>query len=201
MKQKKILITIIGVIAVVGIGILTYRVTCNRPLSQEKQQQLTHDLSRPFQATANIKLDEMVIIADLNKTAPNQFTMKIAQPQTLKDLSFSYNGSDITVSYKGMSAVLSDDSFVAKTLAGIVMRSINSATESTGLHISEQDHVLVIEGSNEDGNFTMQIDKQSGSILTLNVPQLKLECNFPQFFFTDDTTSSIETVSNAKQTE
>lgn len=185
MKRKKIIIAAICAAAVIGAGILAVIVSKGRPVSEEKQRQLTNDLSRPFQATANIKLDEIILTADLNKTAANQLTMQITEPPTLKDLSFSYNGTDITVSYKGMSAVINDDSILAKALAGIVMRSINSATENTGLHVAEQDGVLVVEGKSPDGTFILQLDKQNGSILNLSVPQLDLECEFPQFFFSD----------------
>lgn len=185
MKRKTTWIVIIGIIVLVT-GIFTVFTVSKRPLSEEKQQQLTSDLSRPFQAVANIKLDGLNVVADINKTASNQLTMQVTEPQTLKGLTISYNGSDITVAYLGMQAVIDDDSLLAKTMAGIIMHSIQSATEDTGVQISEQDGILTISGESDEGAFVLKLDKQSGAILSLRVPQMDLECEFSQFLFTED---------------
>ena len=146
---------------------------------ETKKENLVQELQQPF-STAT---------ADLNRTAQNTFTLHLTEPAALKDLSFQYNGEDITASYHGMSVSISDDSLVAKTLAGVLFRSLSSATEGTGVDISSKDGILLVKGENEDGRFSMQIDPKHSSILNLEVPSLDLSCEFSDFLFQKNTES------------
>lgn len=156
---------------------------------ETKKENLVQELQQPFSATATIKLNQITATADLNRTAQNTFTLHLTEPAALKDLSFQYNGEDITASYHGMSVSISDDSLVAKTLAGVLFRSLSSATEGTGVDISSKDGILLVKGENEDGRFSMQIDPKHSSILNLEVPSLDLSCEFSDFLFQKNTES------------
>lgn len=166
-------------IAVIAIALIR----SNSKLSDSEKKNVTDSLQQPFSATAKIELDQLTAVADINRTAENTLTFHIIEPQSLKDLAFQYDGTDITASYHGMSVKISDDSIIAKTLAGIMFRSISESTKDSGLEISESDGILTLKGEGADGNFSMQIDPKKHSILNLKVPSLDLSCEFSNFIF------------------
>lgn len=157
----------------------------NKPISDTEQKKFSQTLNKSFSAKANIKLDQTTLVADINKTAPDAMTLQIAEPDTLKDLCFTYNGSDIVVSYKNMQVSLTDDSLISKGIAGMIMKAVNASTEESGISMHTKDGVLVLTGKTEEGKFTMQVDKKTGSILNLSIPSLDLECEFSNFMFQD----------------
>ncbi len=152
-------------------------------------EQISNQLSQPFSATANIKMKNMVMVADINKTSPQTFTFAIKQPATLKGLAFQYNGTDLNVSYKGMSVNIADDSLLAKGIAAMVIKAVNAASEETGVTMQEKDGALWIHGTNQDGDFNLKLDKQNRSLLSLDMPSLDLNCEFSNFLFQPQTTS------------
>ena len=187
---------VIGIVLVVIAAVAIFLIRSNAKLSESEQQSVTDSLQQPFSATATIRLEQMTAVADINRTAENTFTFQLVEPQALKDLSFQYNGSDITASYHGMSVTIGDDSMIAKALAGILFRSINEATKGSGVEISEADGILTLKGEGDGGNFTMQIDPKKNTILDLQVPSLDLSCEFSDFLFQPNTAES-EAISEA----
>lgn len=182
MKRKNINLFIPTV--TVGVAIcLTVLISCENSKKLPDPEQLTPLVSQPFTASANIKFDDITAVADINKTSPQQFTLKVVQPEHLKDLTFRYNGSQIGIDYKGMSVDLNDDSLIAKGLTAIILKAVNAASEQSGVKVDTRDGALWIDGETEDGEFNLKLDKNTGSFLELNMPDLDLECEFTDFIF------------------
>lgn len=182
MSKKKVNL-FVPIVAAVVIGLLAVLIGCQEKKDSIPPEQMSHQLSSPFTAQAKIKTGEMTLQADINKTAPEAFTFQVLEPANLKDLQFAYDGKDVTVSYQGMSVSVGDDSLIAKGMASIIMKAINSASADTGVTVRQQDGAVLLKGENEDGKFSMKLDKKNGSILSMEMPEMDLKCEFDNFAF------------------
>lgn len=181
-KTKTVLFLIVGLLLLAGCLFLVFW-GINRNPAPPESEPLEHSLDRPFTATATIRLDGTTLVADLNRSAENAFTLQIDEPQALQGLTFQYDGSSITASYHGMEVTIGDDSLIAQALAGILFRSIQEATAGSNVEISQEDGALTVQGSGEDGEFSLRIDPQRHTLLSLEVPSLDLSCEFSDFLF------------------
>ncbi len=146
-------------------------------------QELQQNISQPFTAKATIRLENMTLMADVNKTSPQKFTLKVSEPKSLEGLTFDYDGERIGVAFKGMSVDVADDSLTAKFMANLILKSINAASEESGVTVTQQDDGLLIKGKQDSGEFEILLDRNNGSILKVNLPELDLECSFSDFLF------------------
>lgn len=170
--------------------------------AEAPSKEIQQDLSQPFTATATVRLDQMTLTADVNKTSPQKFTLKVSEPKSLEGLTFDYNGEKIGVSFKGMSVDIADDSLTAKIMAGLILKSINAASEESGVTVVQQDNGLLIQGENENGDFEILLDRENGSILKVNMPDLDLECSFSDFLFQKtQSQNNTETNTSSQPTE
>lgn len=141
------------------------------------------NISNPFDAKATIKMKDLVMEADINKTENGACTIKIKEPSKLKDMVFQYDGQDVKVSYKGMSVKLDDDSKLANSIASIIVKSIDKASSPSGVNVDIDGKKLLVNGESDAGKFQIALDKKTGSMLSLKVPQVDFECNFDDFVF------------------
>lgn len=168
---------ILVLIVVFAIGALGKRKSTPPP------HQISTNMHRPFDAKATIKMKDLIMEADVNKTDIGVATFKIKEPKSLKGMEFQYNGNDVTVSYRGLSVKLDENSKLASSIAGIIVSSIDKAASPSGVDVDIDGKALVIKGESEAGRFKILLDKNTGSIVSLNVPELDFECNFDDFMF------------------
>ncbi|WMJ22139.1 hypothetical protein RBG61_09010 [Paludicola sp. MB14-C6] len=178
MKNKTFIIWgVILVVAIVGLTVLAFQKGSSPP------HQISTNLSKPFDAKATVKMKDLVMVCDINKSAVGACTIKIQEPKQLKDMEFQYDGKDIKVSYKGLSVKLDENSKLASSLAAVIVNSIDTAASPSGVDVKMVGKTVQITGKSDSGNFKIVLDKASGSIMTLTLPQLDFECNFDDFIF------------------
>ena len=178
MRRKWALLA--GVMAVLcGVVFLFSGCSKKETPSQEMQQ----SISQPFTAKATIRLENMTLTADVNKTSPQKFTLKVSEPKSLEGLTFDYDGERIGISFRGMSVDIADDSLTAKFMANLILKSINAASAESGVTVTQQDDGLLIQGENENEDFEILLDRQNGSIIKVSMPEMDLECSFSDFLF------------------
>lgn len=180
MKNKVFIISIIAIVAVFG---LLFFLTSKPKTNKALNKQVTTSLKTPFDAKAKIKMKDLVLVADINKTDVGCATIKIAEPKSLKDMNFSYDGEDITIAYKGLSVKLDEKSKLVSSLVSIIVNSIDKAASDSGIDVKINGNALTVCGENESGKFNITIDKENGSIASINLPELDFECNFDNFLF------------------
>lgn len=182
MKNRTFAICVIGVLTVFTVLMCW---GCSRRSSPPAadQRDVAAALSRPFDAKATIKLKDLVMTADVNRTGQGQATIQINEPKTLSGMAFAYDGQDIRVSYKGLTVKLDENSKLVSSVASIIVNSIDAASSESGVDVRLDGGALVISGESDSGRFQITLDKENGSIATLNVPELDFECRFDDFLF------------------
>lgn len=146
-------------------------------------EQISASISRPFDAKATIRLKDLVLTADINKTNADAITISVDEPKTLSGMKFVYDGKDITVSYMGLSIKLDEQSKLVSSVASAIVKALDQAASPSGIDVQMQDGALLVSGKSEDGAFSITLDKSNGSLAELQLPELDLTCRFDDFIF------------------
>lgn len=175
MKNKTftvcVTILLILILAVTFIGLSKRKV-------EKSPEKIVSNLANPFTASATIDMDGLVMEGDINKTESGECTISIKEPKTLEGMKFAYDGEDITVSYKGLSIALDEDSKLVSSAGNIIVNAINKASSKEGVDITLDEKTIIVDGNCESGDFQIKMDKETGSMMSLNLPELDFECEF-----------------------
>ncbi len=150
-------------------------------LKKPDNSQIASNVKRAFEAKATIKLKDITLVGDVNKTKDNTCTVTIQSPENLKGMKISYDGKDIVVGFKGLNVNLNGDSKLVNSIAKIIVNSIDNVNDDIGVKID--DDTLKLNGKSDTGRFNMTLSKTNRSIMSLSVPELDFECEFDDFIF------------------
>ncbi len=175
--MKKLLLAVIAGVLLFCLG------GCGDKGASPAPSETTTELNHNFSAKADIKFGDLTATADINRTAPDAFTAVLNSPAALKGMTFTYQGETIRVSYKGLSVDLNEDGFAARAMTSAVVKALDSAAKDTGASVKVKGNTVEIAGKNDNGEFTLTLDKKTGSALKLKIPSLDLECKFGDFTF------------------
>ncbi|MFZ2539271.1 MAG: hypothetical protein WAX04_10270 [Oscillospiraceae bacterium] len=178
MKNHVFILSIVGIVSVFGI---LFCFGCQPKKNMVSNKEVATSLKKSFDAKATIKMKDLVLTADINKTAVGCATIKISEPKSLKDMKFEYDGKDVKIGYKGLSVKLDENSKLVSSLVAIIVNSIDKAASESGVSVKVEGKVLVVSGESESGKFAITIDRESGSIASINLPELDFECHFDDF--------------------
>lgn len=176
MKPKLYKITVVILIALIALLCVLPFLTKSK--SKTVPKNIYNSFTKPFDAQATIKMKDLVLQADVNKTSEKELTMIVKSPESLKDMKFAYDGNDIKVSFKGLNVTLDENSKLVQNVLNIIVKTINSSANSSGIDVDMKDGALIVSGDSEVGKFKTVLDKKNGSIVSINVPSLDFECNF-----------------------
>ncbi|MEG0571262.1 MAG: hypothetical protein RR497_06415 [Oscillospiraceae bacterium] len=182
MKQQTFYM-LIGIIIIIFVVLFAFG-SCKRKKTDEKStSEITTDIRRPFDAQATIKVKDLVIDADINKTAVGKCSVVIKKPKSLEGMKMDYDGEKIVANYKGMSIALDENSKLAAAVVPIIINTIDKAGSPSGIDVMTVGKTLLISGTSDSGKFSISADKQKGSVIKISVPELDFECNFSDFIF------------------
>lgn len=136
------------------------------------------DLEQGFTAKANIHFGDIQATADINRIGDGVCNITLISPQALNGMNFQYNGSDIQISYLGMSVKMDDDSLLANAMTSAIVKAVDTAARGSGISMKKSGKTVVLKGEGDNGNFELQVDKNTGSLLKLTIPEMDLECTF-----------------------
>lgn len=180
MKQKTFTISLIVILTVFALAFAF--VSCNKhPSGKGNEAKAVAGLSAPFSAKATVKLRDITISGDINKTDTGCATMTVLSPPSLKGISFQYDGQDIKASYHGMSVKLNADSKLAGGIIKLIVSAIDKAASNNGVSIKQSGDALTVSGDSDGTKFSVKFDRKSGSIAQISMPDLEAECSFEDF--------------------
>lgn len=146
-------------------------------------ENVANTVGQPFDAKATIRMKDLVMTADLNKTEAGKLTLKVNEPATLQGMAFQYDGEDIVVSYRGLNVKLNGDSKLVSSIASIIVNSIDKAASPSGVDVRIDGDALLLTGQSDSGKFNLTLDRKGGSMASLSVPEVDFECRFDDFLF------------------
>lgn len=134
-----------------------------------------------FRCKASISYGEMEATADIVRSLDGTTRITLNTPEALNGLQFDFSESNVSLNFKGMKLDVEPSSFLASSMASVMVGAVESALQDENLNTNSKDGVLTVTSKNETGNFTLTLDEETGAPLSLSVPSLNLDCNFTEF--------------------
>ena len=152
---------------------------------------LCFSCSRPSAAPANGKPDipaDISVTADIEYKGKNYqanivktvstYTVEMTEPPALKGLKWSFDGVDTELSYKGINVDLGDKSLLSGSISNAIIGSINNATGDSGVKLAASGNTYTLSGRTESGDYILSVDKSSGEIKKLEIPNIDFSALF-----------------------
>ena len=159
-----------------GIVIISFS-ACNG----NNKKNATPDINKLFSCTADITYGDFKTTATINRLGNGMWDVEFITPNTLAGVKLSYNGVDITASYKGLSFSIPKDAAPIKGVLNYIFKAIDKSAEKVNMPYTEQDGMKIFKGESDDGDFTLSIDKSNGNLTSFDMPSRKLEVKFSNF--------------------
>lgn len=139
------------------------------------------DLNRLFSCNAEIRYGDFEMSAVLKRLGDGMWEAECSAPKTLAGVKLSYNGDDITASFKGLSFSIPKTAAPVKSIFQLAFSVIDKTAAGGELPMIEKDGVLIFSGEAEQGKFEVRTDKETGNLLGFSMPAYELEITCSDF--------------------
>lgn len=165
------------------VAMLFTAVSCSstEPIQPSAPQTAAESLTQPFESTISVRYRDIDATAVLSKQSPGSCTVTFQSPATLRDMSMVFTADQVSLSYNQLRASFSPDTIPGAAVSKLLVSAINAAVKDQGVSVDYQDDVLTITGDLEAGSFSLSLDKESGNLLRLSVPEEDFEAEFSGF--------------------
>jgi len=170
--MKKVFVILLSVI------LFTSCAVSDNNITKSEEEKILSSLNGNFDIQAQIKMGEIKAEADINRTKEGTGTIKITNPRNLSGLTFSFDKEDVTVSFLGLSLKLDNDDILNSSLTKGIIASINKAATPHGVTLSADGNIITAKGETDSGDFSLLIDRNNKTLISLSIPELNLECTF-----------------------
>ncbi|MDD4546688.1 MAG: hypothetical protein PHR24_05275 [Oscillospiraceae bacterium] len=133
-----------------------------------------------FSCNIEVKYDEMNVKGYLTRSAAGTLCFDIAEPETLKDLSMQWDGSEISIKLNGISFNVEPDKVPQSALGKCILGALDSALGVRDVG-ELTDEGLLTKGVSSAGDYEIISDPATGNLLNLRMPSVKLEATFSDF--------------------
>ena len=110
--------------------------------------------------------------------------MTFSQPDSLAGVQLAFLDGQVTASYKGLSFSVPQSAMPVKSMLTIFIDLVGELDGKTELDCVKEGDVCVVEGSVEQGSYTLTLD-QKGIPLKFEMPNQKLVMELSNFRQTD----------------
>lgn len=138
-----------------------------------------------YTTDARIKYKELSAVAKISQETPSSCSVEFESPPSLSGMAFVFKSDKVDLNYKGLSFTYSPESIPGGAIAKLATSAINRAMKDDGLSVVQEDGALRINGVMESGSFSLTLDKKTGNLMKLSVPEEELEIEFENFTFLD----------------
>ena len=109
--------------------------------------------------------------------------MTLTEPEQVKGLSFLFTDRLLTVTYNGITFELAPDSLPAQAVAGAMVSAVNAVLEPFGIGMEVGEDAVELSGDADAGRFLLRLDPETGSYLSVEIPEKGFAAEFENFRF------------------
>ena len=149
-------------------------------------EQARETLAKPFQTTAKVRYQGMETTMTIYKKPMNCAVVTFDAPDTLKEMKMTFYTDRVTLSYGEMKFDFEPDSVPGQAASKLILSALNDALNDQGMNIRQEGEGVRFEGSMEQGTFSLLLDRESGNLLQLSLPEHDLEMEVLNFSILQD---------------
>lgn len=182
LRTVNLVVPLVILLVLVGLGLAVYfqPTTASTPETPSAEQiAVAQDtLQSDFVATAEISYQGVSFVADCNKTADGSITLLLTEPESLAGVTLTVDDTTSTVSYGDLSVSLDQDSFLSQSAASVLLATLNTAGASQGVSFDLDGNTVMINGTSDDGTFSLRLDPADGGSMTIDLPAQEFSGTF-----------------------
>ena len=156
------------------------------------------DLQQPFQVDAKLTVDETQAEASISRYGDQAWDVTFSQPDSLAGVQLAFLDGQVTASYKGLSFSVPQSAMPVKSMLSIFSEVAGELDGQKELDCVKEGDTCVVEGSVEQGSYTLTLDQQ-GIPLKFEMPNQKFEMQLTNFRQTEAPDGTEETTAPAEQ--
>lgn len=181
-------LVILIVLVSLGLAIFLSERNANPP-AEPSSDTVQQALQLPFTAAAEISYKGLSFQADCNRTDTQTLTLTLTEPKELAGVTIGVANEEATVSYGEMSVTLDRNSFLGKSAASVLLNALNAAGKEQGVQFEWTESGVILNGSNEDGDFSLTVDPTTGVLVSVSLPEEDFSGTFEMGAPSPDTSS------------
>ena len=158
--------------------LLTALLLCTACNSQNKNPE--KPVTTGFACDVDMTYQDMRVKGHLTRMSAGTLKMEFTEPATLNGMSMEWDGETISVKYAGLSFGV-DPAAVPESALGKGLLDALDAGFRSGGEGQMTDKGLSVTGQSVNGQFEMLSDPQTGQLLSLKIPELKVAATFSNF--------------------
>lgn len=124
-----------------------------------------------FRCRVSLDYGGTVYEATLDRLDTAQATLTVAKPATLKGLTMTWDGQEVSVTYAGMTMSFEEATLPVSAAVTLLCRTLDACRDQAEAR-------SVYEGEIEGIPYTLAFDDQTGMPLTLSVPSVPIRAAF-----------------------
>lgn len=138
------------------------------------------DLQQPFLVDAKVTVDQTQAEASISRYGEQAWDVTFSQPDSLAGVQLAFLDGQVTASYKGLSFSVPQSAMPVKSMLTIFIEVVGELDGKEELDCVKDGDTCVVEGSVEQGNYTLTLDQQ-GVPLKFEMPNQKLVMELSNF--------------------
>ncbi|MFA5657705.1 MAG: hypothetical protein WC900_00280 [Oscillospiraceae bacterium] len=139
------------------------------------------DLNRLYSVSAEISIDDFTTSAVLSRLGNGAWDLSFTAPENINGLTVTYLNETAEISYKGLSFSIPNEEIPASAIAEALTKSLDNAAFSAEVEFTEKNGKIKAKGKISDNEYELSIDKKSGAVLSLEIPDINFEADFSDF--------------------
>lgn len=138
------------------------------------------DLQQPFLVDAKVTVDQTQAEASISRYGEQAWDVTFSQPDSLAGVQLAFLDGQVTASYKGLSFSVPQSAMPVKSMLTIFIEVVGELDGKEELDCVKDGDTCVVEGSVEQGSYTLTLDQQ-GVPLKFEMPNQKLVMELSNF--------------------
>ncbi|MCO7136524.1 hypothetical protein NIF40_03135 [[Clostridium] leptum] len=136
-----------------------------------------------FSTLAKVQYNGIEIEAKITRLDGGDCTIEVLSPSSLKSLAMDWNAQSntMTLGFMGLSCSIDPQQFPDSAFGSAVISVFNAVASKDGLQIDKTDELLTFSGTGESGQFSVSIDRKTGSMQSLEIPSIGLSAQFSEY--------------------
>lgn len=165
------------IFALIMVGIMSVSMAaCDKIGGSSKE--ITPNLDNQFSCDMALEYGDMNCDAILKRYGVGTWEAEFISPDTLAGITMSFDGDNVTANYKGLDFSIPKSALPVKSILCNLIDIIDETASQEKIEAEDKKDYLVIEGKAEQGDYTIQLDKNTGNLVSFEMPGLDLKINF-----------------------
>lgn len=145
------------------------------------KKEIKPQLDSAFSCNVKMKYGDLLSEAEVKRFGNGAWESYFSAPSTLAGVKLSFIDDDVTASYKGLSFSVPKSALPIKSMMSNLFAIIDETASKEKIEVINDKEYLIIEGRTEQGDYEIKLDKETGLLVSFEMPNLDLLIEFSDF--------------------